>query len=86
MGLAMGTRPCIWAAWAGFPDFCHASVSFVYGCPHGYTPEPIELPLGTIEKPRSVWLLVAAATRFLCGFYGFPCGFDGFPCGSGFRV
>ena len=48
MGLAMGTGPCIWAAWAGFPDFYHANVSFVYGCPHGYAPELIELPLGTI--------------------------------------
>ena len=28
MGLAMGTRPCIWAAWAGFPDFHNANVSF----------------------------------------------------------
>ncbi len=44
----------IWAAWAGFPDFCHANVSFVYGGPHGYAPEPIELPLGTISTRTEV--------------------------------
>ena len=48
----MGTGPCIWAAWAGFPDFYHANVSFVYGRPHGYAPELIELPLGAILGTR----------------------------------
>ena len=59
MGLAMGTGPCIWAAWAGFPYFYHANVSFVYGCPHGYAPKPIKLPLGTIsptEPPQESYI------------------------------
>ena len=30
MGLAMGTGPCIWGSWEGFPNFCHANVPFVY--------------------------------------------------------
>ena len=49
MGSPMGTGSRIWAVWAGFPDFYHANVSFVYGCPPGYAPEPIELPLGAIR-------------------------------------
>ena len=51
MGSTMGTGSRIWAVWAGSPHFHCAALmyDFAYGFPHGYAPEPIELPLGTID-------------------------------------